>query len=117
MHTIQLPVGTIGHLMDTQYGAMVQWQKSVNGWRVLLAELKVSFNVLLIQTASNAYVVFSFRPVFPANWRFILKHVNISRHVFPYNSRCTLFGAPRRMHDQRPLSLLEEKSDFALRKK
>jgi len=38
---MKLPVGTVGYLVDSQLGSMVQWQHVSNGWRVFLAEIKV----------------------------------------------------------------------------
>lgn len=41
LHAIKIPTGTVGHLVDTQLGAMVQWKTSVNGWKIFLAEIQV----------------------------------------------------------------------------
>ncbi|XP_039272759.2 nucleoporin NUP188-like [Styela clava] len=39
-HHFKVPMGTVGNLIDTQLGAMVQWQTNVNGWKFFQAEIE-----------------------------------------------------------------------------
>ena len=38
---MKIPYGTYGHLMESKFGKMVQWQFDVDGWLIFDAELKV----------------------------------------------------------------------------
>ncbi|CAK8673992.1 unnamed protein product [Clavelina lepadiformis] len=40
MHTVRIPHGTVGQLVDSHCGAMVQWQHQVDGWKFFLAEIQ-----------------------------------------------------------------------------
>lgn len=41
-HHVKISAGTVGQLVDSPIGAIVQWQNPINGWKIFNAEIEVS---------------------------------------------------------------------------
>nr|CAB3264507.1 nucleoporin NUP188 homolog [Phallusia mammillata] len=57
MLTVKLRVGTLGQLVDSQQGELVQWQQSIDGWKVFDAEIQ---SLLKYQGPSSNYHLLGF---------------------------------------------------------